>query len=92
MWMPLPSMIAARRWGNGSVWNRWGWKQCLTATTCTTSGTSLSLLKRLVYTQIFYGTAFFGFEGGFVVGAPPNITATPIGRFVWLAVLAKSID
>jgi hypothetical protein len=49
-------------WGNASIWNRWGHKTCL-ATNCTQTGTSLSLLRRLMYSQILYNSQFFGYEG-----------------------------
>ena len=40
-------------------------------------GTSYSLMKRLMYTQLAYDSAFFSFEGGLLYGA--NTTLTPIG-------------
>ena len=56
--------------GNASVWNRWGWKEYGAApeddhTAGPTHGTSLSLLKRLLYSHLLYNSVIVGFEGGF---------------------------
>lgn len=48
-------------WGNASIYNRWGFKRCF-ATGCTDSGSSLSLLRRLMYSQIIYNSMYFGYE------------------------------
>ncbi|MBQ9859189.1 MAG: hypothetical protein IJO76_00735 [Clostridia bacterium] len=54
--------------GNVSVWNRWGYKTYEssggTAPTARgpEEGTSLSLMKRLMYTEYMYGCEMFGFE------------------------------
>lgn len=60
--------------GNASVWNRWGWKnyeridgsnpyeEC--GPDC---GTSLSLLKRLIYLEYFYGSDLLGYEAGWIL-------------------------
>ena len=51
--------------GNASVWNRWGWKNYLGITSDKggdTEGTSLSLLKRLIYSHIMYNCVAVGFE------------------------------
>ena len=48
-------------WGNASIYNRWGFKRCF-ATACTDSGSSLSLLRRLMYSQIMYNSMYFGYE------------------------------
>ena len=55
-------------WGNASVFNRWGWKvysSVVTAESGPTKGTSLSLMKRLMYSHILYGSMLVGFETGF---------------------------
>lgn len=64
--------------GNVSVWNRWGSKKYDPKVIndddndymagSPRKGTSLSLLKRLMYTQLFYNCAAVGFEGGLYVG------------------------
>ena len=51
--------------GNASVWNRWGWKNYAGITSDgggDTQGTSLSLLKRLIYSHIMYNCVAVGFE------------------------------
>jgi len=50
--------------GNASVWNRWGYKAYGTPGDdhSTTKGTSLNLLKRLLYSHILYNCVFVGFE------------------------------
>jgi len=65
--------------GNASVWNRWGWKQYGpdihdgSITGGPTHGTSLSLLKRLLYSQILYDSMMVGFESSYFysVQGPP---------------------
>eukprot|EP01012_Entosiphon_sulcatum_P067032 TRINITY_DN9652_c0_g1_i4.p1 TRINITY_DN9652_c0_g1~~TRINITY_DN9652_c0_g1_i4.p1 ORF type:complete len:835 (-),score=107.68 TRINITY_DN9652_c0_g1_i4:78-2582(-) len=64
-------------WGNASVWNRWGYKICNATDACTTSGTSLALLKRLMYTQLMYNCDVFGFEA-FLTTATNDLT--PLGK------------
>jgi hypothetical protein len=57
--------------GNSSVWNRWGYKSYQVDERYNggpTKGTSLSLLKRLLYSQIFYNSMMVGFESGFLNG------------------------
>jgi hypothetical protein len=57
--------------GNASVFNRWGWKQYGpdihdgSITGGPTHGTSLSLLKRLLYSQILYNSMMVGFESSY---------------------------
>ncbi len=54
--------------GNASVWNRWGWKNYSTVKDYNggdTKGTSLSLLKRLIYSHIMYNCVAVGFESSF---------------------------
>ena len=65
--------------GNASVWNRWGWKNYGSEgdTYGPTQGTSLNLLKRLLYSHIFYNSVFVGFENGWFEGGD---TLSPIGR------------
>ncbi|MBQ7721252.1 MAG: hypothetical protein IJT56_11765 [Clostridia bacterium] len=60
-------------YGNASVWNRWGYKDyavmddepdtSLGYEKGRTGGTSLSLLRRLIYNQYIYGSDILGFEG-----------------------------
>ncbi len=57
--------------GNASVYNRWGWKSYPTGDGAhygPTKGTSLSLLKRLMYSHILYNSAAVGFENGWFTG------------------------
>ena len=57
--------------GDASIWNRWGWK-CYdreARSTCYEEcgpecGTSLSLLRRLLYLEYLYGSDILGFESG----------------------------
>ena len=68
--------------GNASVWNRWGYKTYGSAGGSggeihgPTKGTSLSLLKRLIYSHILYNCVAVGFESGWIEGDK----LTPIGR------------
>jgi hypothetical protein len=64
--------------GNASVYNRWGWKNYgpPAADHGPTKGTSLSLLKRLIYSHILYNSIFVGFESGWIEGD----VLSPIGR------------
>ena len=57
--------------GNASVWNRFGWKNYTESGEFGTynehgpeAGTSLSLLRRLMYTQYMYNCAILGYESG----------------------------
>lgn len=59
--------------GNASIWNRWGYK-CYESSgkdgyewgeDC---GTSLSLLRRLIYSHYVYGCEILGFENGWIMG------------------------
>ena len=57
--------------GNASVWNRFGWKNYTASGDEGTyqehgpeSGTSLSLLRRLLYTHYAYNCAILGYESG----------------------------
>ncbi len=52
--------------GNASVWNRWGYKTYAGEgdNHGPTKGTSLSLLKRLLYSHILYNCMFVGYESG----------------------------
>ena len=55
--------------GNASVWNRWGWKNYSGITSDgggETNGTSLSLLKRLLYSHIMYNCVAVGFEASYL--------------------------
>ena len=58
--------------GNASVWNRWGWKSYDSNAEGIDNdynsggplkGTSLGLLKRLIYTHLMYDCVAVGFEG-----------------------------
>jgi hypothetical protein len=69
--------------GNASIYNRWGFKTYegkgvdqFNASYGPTEGTSLSLLKRLMYSHILYNSALVGFESGWFEGAK----LSPIGR------------
>lgn len=66
--------------GNASVWNRWGEYKTYGKTTAKNAGpdkgTSLSLLKRLMYSHIFYNSFMVGFESGFI----SENKLTPIGK------------
>ena len=67
--------------GNVSVYNRWGWKNYADEKPGKfgpEEGTSLSLLKRLMYSQIFYNTLLCGFESSFF--EKDGKTLSPIGR------------
>lgn len=62
-------------YGNASVWNRWGYKDYNWEETDTSmgyeagryAGTSLSLLRRLIYNQYMYNCDILGFEGGWMI-------------------------
>ena len=70
--------------GNASVFNRWGWKDYGPAkrdgryVSGPEEGSSLNLLKRLLYTHYLYNCVAIGFESGWLTEAPPY-TLTPIG-------------
>lgn len=59
--------------GNASIYNRWGFKAYPNQIE---EGTSLNLLKRLMYSHILYNSAAVGFENGWFC----NGTLTPIGK------------
>ena len=68
--------------GNASIFNRWGYKTYGSAGGSggemhgPTKGTSLSLLKRLLYSHILYNCVAVGFENGWFEGDK----LSPIGR------------
>lgn len=65
--------------GNASVWNRWGHYKSYGppgADHSPTMGTSLSLLRRLLYSHILYNSVFVGMESGWLEGDQ----LTPIGK------------
>ncbi len=68
--------------GNASVYNRWGYKTYGSSggsggdTHGPTKGTSLSLMKRLLYSHILYNSVAVGFESGWFEGE----SLSPIGR------------
>lgn len=64
--------------GNASVFNRWGYKSYDGAGPdhSPTKGSSLNLLKRLLYSHILYNAVFVGFESGWFEGGE----LSPIGR------------
>lgn len=72
--------------GNVSVFNRWGWKSYPEeekpgADSGPEKGTSLALLKKLLYTQLFYNGLACGFEGSFFHGGFSGTGAlSPIGE------------
>lgn len=59
--------------GNASVYNRWSWKSYPDKAT---EGSSLALLKRLMYSHLLYNCAAVGFENGWFVGEE----LSPIGE------------
>jgi hypothetical protein len=63
--------------GNASVYNRWGYKTYGSSGDDhgPTKGTSLSLMKRLLYSHILYNSVAVGFESGWFQGE----TLSPIG-------------
>jgi len=69
--------------GNASVWNRWGWKnyggegQEGGLRWGPEQGTSINLLKRLLYTHYLYNCVAVGFENGWI---GPENKLTPIGQ------------
>jgi hypothetical protein len=66
--------------GNASVWNRWGWKNYSGNTDYNggdSEGTSLSLLKRLMYNHILYNCVAVGFESSLFDGED---RLSPIGQ------------
>lgn len=65
--------------GNASVYNRFGWKNYVDEGSDfgKTKGTSLSLLKRLLYSHILYNSMVVGFENGWT---DKDGKLTPIGR------------
>ena len=76
--------------GNASVWNRWGWKTYDPKAIkdddndygagSPLKGTSLSLLKRLMYTHLFYNCAAAGFEGSIYITNRPSVLWTHSAR------------
>lgn len=78
--------------GNASVWNRWGWKSYLDDAEGIEEdydsggplkGTSLSLLKRLMYNHFFYNCVAVGFEGSMRMS---DDKLSPIGKIQQSAV------
>ncbi|MDE0229092.1 MAG: TIM barrel protein, partial [Spirochaetaceae bacterium] len=71
--------------GNASVFNRWGWKDYGAPKrdgryrSGAEEGSSLSLLKRLIYTHYLYNSVAVGFESGWLTETPPY-ALTPIGE------------
>ena len=82
--------------GNASVWNRWGWKvygsQGVSGDLAygPTHGTSLALLKRLLYTHHLYNAVALGFESGWIIDRGGGDELTPIGRVQ--AAAARFVD
>jgi hypothetical protein len=64
--------------GNASIYNRWGGKSYGSngGRNSPTKGTSLALLKRLLYSHILYNSMVVGFENGWFDGDQ----LSPIGR------------
>jgi len=68
--------------GNASVYNRWGFKTYGSSGGSSgdshgpTKGTSLSLMKRLLYSHLLYNSVAVGFENGWFDGE----ALSPIGR------------
>lgn len=78
--------------GNASVWNRWGAKSLADPNaedTTTpgflsgpTAGTSMSLLRRLWYVLVMYGSVIMGFESGHLGDATEERTSDGVKRQV----------
>lgn len=76
-------------YGQVSIFNWFGYKipgDPAPMSTCTdqsdhspTCGTSLNLMKRLMYTQLAYDSAYFAFEGGLTMASGSANTISPIG-------------
>lgn len=79
--------------GSASVWNRWGWKEYGAKPSDDnfagpTKGTSLSLLKRLMYSQVLYNSVLVALETSYFYNEKSPSGATlretdelsPIGR------------
>ena len=72
--------------GNASVFNRWGWKSYSGETSDghyvagPKEGTSLALLRRLIYSHILYNSVAVGYESGWFVEEDGKQVLTPIGR------------
>ena len=71
--------------GNASVFNRWGWKDYGPPKrdgryrSGAEEGSSLNLLKRLLYTHYLYNCVAVGFESGWLTESPPY-ALTPVGE------------
>ena len=68
--------------GNASLYNRWGWKHYNKKNNAPgqsgpTKGASLSLLKRLMYSQLFYDCVAVGLEAGML---DEDNKLTPLGK------------
>ena len=68
--------------GNASLYNRWGWKHYNKKNNAPgqsgpTKGASLSLLKRLMYSQLFYDCVAVGLEAGML---DEDYKLTPLGK------------
>ncbi len=78
--------------GNASIFNRWGYKTYGSSggsggdTHGPTKGTSLSLMKRLLYSHILYNSVAVGFESGWFEGdklsRPSAASSRPAQRWV----------
>jgi hypothetical protein len=51
-------------WAQTSIWNRWTYKDCYATNACSETGTSLSLMRRLMMAHVLYDSVIVGFEGG----------------------------
>ncbi len=74
--------------GNVSVFNRWGWKAYPAGKSPNpkmgaTKGTSLALMKKLMYNQIFYNSVAVGFENSFYMHGDK---LSPVGKIQQAAV------
>ena len=71
--------------GNASVFNRWGWKDYGPPKrdgryrSGAEEGSSLNLLKRLLYTHYLYNCVAVGFESGWLTESAPY-ALTPVGE------------
>ncbi len=75
--------------GNASVFNRWGYKNYTVPEvtkgaegylTGPEAGSSLALLRRLIWTHVQDNSVLAGYESGWILGEGDGATLSPIGR------------
>lgn len=85
-------------YGNASIWNRWGYKNYTSEGTGEgyawgpRQGTSLSLLRRLLYTEYVYGCDLLGFEQGLTVGFDTEASITGKSRTLEEMIATSSLS